>query len=165
VRQARYSLQGPCWIDVEEFRDDVVRGHRASAAGNTSEARQAYSAAIALYKGEFLASEPYEDWALNLRRELGTQYIDAAKWLAREAVQSRQWGVAIEHAELIRAADDLDEDAYQLLMLAHWRSGSRPRAILAYQECEVRLNETLGLRPSALTQKLYQDIRGIQSSN
>ncbi len=159
VRQSHYSLQGACWIDVEVFRSALTQAQRASAAGETVEAQRHFLAAISAYQGEFLSSEPCEEWALSLRRELAAQYIEAAKWLARGAVQARAWAVAIEHAERIRAADDLDEDAYQLLMLAHWKSGRRPRAIMAYQECEARLLESLGLRPSALTLKLYDDLR------
>jgi len=159
VRQSRYSLQGACRVDVEEFRAAMVRARRASAGGDPAEARRSFQAAISAYGGEFLSSEPCEEWALTLRRELAAQYIEAAKWLAREAVTMRAWAAAIEHAERIRAADDLDEEAYQLLILAHWKSGGRTRAIQAYRECEARLADALGLRPSALTLKLYEDVR------
>jgi DNA-binding SARP family transcriptional activator len=159
VRQSRYALQGACRVDVEEFRTAISRARRAPAGGDPSEARHGFQLAISVYRGEFLASEPCEEWALNLRRELAAQYIEAAKWLAREAVTMRAWGGAIEHAERIRAADDLDEEAYQLLMLAHWKSGARSRAIQAFRECEARLADALGLRPSPLTLKLYKDVR------
>jgi DNA-binding SARP family transcriptional activator len=146
-------------VDVEDFRAAVSQARRASAAGDSTEARRKFQIAVSLYQGEFLASEPCEEWAASPRRELAAQHIEAAKWLAQEAVTMRAWGEVIEHAERIRRADELDEEAYQLLMLAHWKSGGRRMAIQAFRECEARLADALGLRPSPLTLKLYEDVR------
>jgi DNA-binding SARP family transcriptional activator len=159
VRQARYSLQGACQVDVEDFRAAVSRARQASSVGEVAKARREFLIAVALYNGEFLASEPCEEWAIRLRRELAGQYVEAAKWLAREAVAMRAWADAIDYAERIRRADQLDEEAYQLLILAHTKSGGRARAMQAYLECEQRLADSLGLRPTALTLKLRDAAR------
>jgi len=159
VRQARYALQGACRVDVEDFRDAISQGKRAVAAGDATEARRQFEDAVTTYRGEFLATEPCEEWALEVRRELATLAVEAAKWLARDAVRLRDWPRALEQAERIRAMDNLDEEAYQLLMLAHAKAGNRARAIQAYAECEDRLREGLGLAPGVLTRRLYDDIR------
>jgi DNA-binding SARP family transcriptional activator len=158
VRQARYALQGPCQVDVEAFRAAASQARRAVATGDSSGARRGFEATVSLYGGEFLALEPCEDWALQIRREMASLYVEAAKWLAREAVQAREWATVIDHAERIQAADDLDEECYQLLMIGHWKSGSRSRAMQAYRDCEERLREALGMAPSPLTRKLEQDV-------
>ena len=50
------------WLDVDEFELHAAAGRRLEAAGELAGAVAAYERAVALYQGDFLADDPYEDW-------------------------------------------------------------------------------------------------------
>jgi DNA-binding SARP family transcriptional activator len=160
VRHGRYSLDTRWWsIDVAEFRANVAAARAAAATEDAETARRSYQRAFTCYAGSFLAAESAEQWALNIRHDLSLEFVDVAKWLARDAVSTRHWARVIELAERIRAEDDVDEEAYQLQMLGHWRQGNVTRALAAYRNCVERLREALDLHPAPVTEHLYNEIR------
>ena len=66
------------WIDADEFEHCVGVGLRAMQRGEHAAAEQALSRAATLRRGDFLADEPYADWALSERdrlRDLATRVL------------------------------------------------------------------------------------------
>jgi len=86
-------------LDVERFFAmlDLARGSRGhDPAGTLTLLR----AAVGLYRGDFLADDPYEDWTLPLRDESTTAYVGALR-------------------ELAALTDDTDEKVHALLRIIH----------------------------------------------
>jgi len=59
----RITDQVEVWTDVEHFERSCNAGQRADRAGDRAAARHSYETACQLYEGDFLAEEPYTDWA------------------------------------------------------------------------------------------------------
>lgn len=109
-------------IDVEEFLESAEAGRLAEA-----EAR---------YGGEFLAEDPYEDWAVALREEARSAYLAVARRLAHEAA-SDDPDRAIRHLLRILGQDPYDEHAHLFLvavLAGNRRHGEARRAYRAYSQ-------------------------------
>ena len=63
LKAGAYRLDGGLglWVDVDEFERHVERGHRLEAALELPAAVAEYELATALYQGDFLADDPYEE--------------------------------------------------------------------------------------------------------
>jgi DNA-binding SARP family transcriptional activator len=74
-RFGSYRIAGSAavWTDVEQFESVREAGIRAVSRGNHQAARQSYEIACQLYEGDFLADEPYLEWATPIRETLLAQ--------------------------------------------------------------------------------------------
>lgn len=110
--------------------------------------------AVALYEGAFLGEAAAELWALVYGERLYGKYLRAVLKLG----QSRQTQGAFEHAiELYQNAlehDDLQESLHQRLLVCYAETGRCADGLRAYERCRKRLQETLGVSPSAQTEAL-----------
>lgn len=114
---------------------------------------------IALYEGDFLPEDLYEDWAQKRRTRLQRMYC----WLLENAAQ-----IAIEGAMGTRACDYLqtllehnrtDEPAHHQLMLVYARLGRRSDALRQFQFLCEALHEDLHASPMPETVGLYRTIQ------
>ncbi len=144
-----------CWIDVDEFDlrlSGVLQAEPELALRNSR-------TAIQLYRGDYLPELLYESWASEERERLLARYLSAATDLAARLVQQGVLTEAIECCEQILRRDRCYEEAYQVLMQAHARSGSRSQAIRTYTRCVQSLNDELGIEPLPETIQMYDRIR------
>lgn len=152
------DLQKVC-IDVEILEKYIIIGNEAYTK-DKSIAKQAYKAAINLYKGAYLPNRIYEDWTSEEREKsqlliLGA-YITLAEILLKEN--------PLESIRLAQNALSIDatwEDAYRIQMQAYVAKGNRPQAIKTYLKCEVILEEEYGISPLPETKNLLKDIEAI----
>lgn len=143
-----------CWIDVDEF--DL----RLSAVPHADPdlALRNSRTAVQLYRGDYLPELLYESWASEERERLLARYLSAATDLATRLVQAGSLSEAIELCEQVIRRDRCYEEAYQILMLAHARSGSRSQAIRAHTRCIQSLHDELAIEPLPETTDLYNRI-------
>lgn len=139
------------WVDVTEFEASVARARVTKDV-------DLYRAAIALWQGELLPEDLYEDWAAS-RRE--TLHQEAAAVLAElaEALEAR--GELDEAAGLVRRAhamDPTDEEAARALLRVLALSGHRSEAMTVYQSLCEALERELGTRPAVETVQLHEQI-------
>jgi ATP/maltotriose-dependent transcriptional regulator MalT/DNA-binding SARP family transcriptional activator len=110
--------------------------------------------AVALYEGAFLGEAATEPWALVYGERLYGKYLRAVLKLG----QSRQTQGAFEHAiELYQNAlehDGLQESLHQRLLVCYCETGRYADGLRAYERCRNRLQEALGVIPSAQTEAL-----------
>ncbi len=155
----RIHPQVRLWLDVDEFDAHVSLGRRAEARGESGRATQEYEFAAELYRGEFLADDPYEEWAALIRERLRLTYLDALGRLSDVCFAAGQYAACVNLCQRILERDSCREDAHRRLMRCYSRQGQSPLALMQYRVCAHALADELGVGPEPATAELYERIR------
>jgi predicted ATPase/DNA-binding SARP family transcriptional activator len=139
------------WLDTDAFDAACLRARRTRNP-------QDYRTAAALYRGDLLPEDRFEDWAEG----------------PREAFRERHLGLLVEYAEVlsglgehthvvdvvgaVTAADPFHEGAYRTLMTALAASGRRYEALAAFDRLREALAEEYAAEPEPATRRLYRDL-------
>lgn len=148
------------WIDVEALEKYVIIGNE-SYGTNDDTAKNAYKAAIDLYKGMYLPNRIYEDWSSEEREKIQVLILGAYITLA-EMVLEKKPLESIRLAQSALAIDATWEDAYRIQMQAYIAKGNRPQAIKTYSKCETILEDEYGIAPLPETKQLLKTIEAIR---
>ena len=130
-------------VDADEFEREARAGLIALAADERDMAVPHLEAAMALYKGDFLPDERYEDWAINERERLRDL---ACKPLRALAELTDDPDAAAFHLERLAEMEPLDVDVHRELIGVWMRQGRRSRAMRHYRAVQSRLMRELGER-------------------
>lgn len=132
------------WVDVDAF-DDAVR------RGDTEEA-------LALYAGDLLPENRFEDWVETRRTQLRTSVVrlllDQAS--AREGRGDSR--AALASLERLVSIDPLHEEAHARLMRLTAVGGDRHAALRWYSRLVEGLRDELGVSPTEELRRLHGDI-------
>ncbi|MET8118333.1 BTAD domain-containing putative transcriptional regulator [Micromonospora sp. NPDC005189] len=131
-------------VDVESFLTAAEEAQAAQRAGHPAATRLLIRA-DELYGGDFLADDPYEDWAQPLREEAQVAHTSVLRALAQHASDTDQ---KLVYLMRLVHRDQYDEDAHLELvqvLRAAGRHGEAQRRYRAYAE---RMRE-LGIAPAA----------------
>ncbi|HVD16357.1 MAG TPA: BTAD domain-containing putative transcriptional regulator [Actinomycetota bacterium] len=139
------------WLDTDAFDAARQRARRTRDP-------QDYRTAAALYRGDLLPEDRFEDWAEG----------------PREALRERHLGMLVEYAEVLHGlgehtqvvdivgavttADPFHEGAYRMLMTALAASGRRYEALAAFDRLREALAEEYAADPEPATKRLYRDL-------
>lgn len=168
---AGYSLAtDSVWIDLEEFRRLCGRAHDWRRRAAWAPAVAAYRAADALYRGDLLEEDPYEDWAAGPREQLREIHLALQAELAECLLRLGAPAEAVEICERGLANEPTREGLYVPLMRAHAAAGHLAEALQAYERCRRALAEELGVDPgpavrAAHARLLRDDESGAESSS
>ncbi len=143
------------WLDVEVF-ESLLR--QVEKSGTNSEKQRLLEEATALYRDDYLISDPYADWVKSERERLRELYFHALLSLADLYSKAGNYTDAIPLVRLILSKDEVRENAYQSLMRYQAESGDSAAALITYERCRSILGEELGADPSPLTQELHSRI-------
>lgn len=146
--------------DVDDFDERCEEGRRLRREGLDQEAASVYERAIALYEGDYLIEDLYEDWTMVERERLANAYLEMLGWLAEHYADTGEHQRTIEACYRILEKDRCHEDSYRLLMRSYVRLGLRARALHQYRLCERTLGQEYGTSPSPETQSLYGSLLG-----
>jgi len=131
---------GSVTVDAVRF-EELAR--RALAAGDAAAAGEA----LALYGGELLPADRYEEWAEARRDELRHSHLDLLRLDGR-------W-------EAVAELDPADERAHLALMRQHAANGDRHAALRQFERLDRTLRRELGVAPgreaSALRDRLLAE--------
>jgi DNA-binding SARP family transcriptional activator len=147
------------WLDVEEFDRLIERGRLHEDAGETDQATAAYEFATGLYRGEFLADDPYDDWAALIRERLRLANLDTLGRLSSLHFNAGRYAASASLCRRIIEQDPCREDAYRRLMRCYSRQGQPHLALIQYRACVRTLENELGVEPDLATAKLHDQIR------
>lgn len=147
------------WVDVEEFESRVEAAQRLDARGETPAATREYQAAEALYQGDFLADDRYDDWVLRRRQSLKETYLTVLEWLGRYYLERSDYDMCVTVSKKLFAVEPCREETHRRLMRCYSRQGQRYLALRQYHRCEEALAEELDADPSQTTVELYERIR------
>jgi len=140
-------------VDIFEHHLELARRHDDATIQQSH-----LEAAIALYKDDYLISDPYADWAQNERERLQELFFHALLRLAEIRAMCGEYPAAIAACRQVLARDEIRENAYQSLMRYQAESGDSAAALMTYERCRTLLAEELGADPSPVTQSLHQNI-------
>ena len=137
-------------LDLDRFDELLER----SAREPTRLARASLEQALDLVRGEVLEDEPYSTWALDLRGSYQGRVLGAHLDAADAALAELDFAPALAHAEAAATLDRFSERAHRLEMLALYALGRQHEALARYRSFRMRLDEELGLEPTAETRAL-----------
>jgi len=128
-------------VDVEDFLACATSGLSQLQQGSRDQGASALTEAVAMYSGDFLEEDPYEDWAHAMREEVRATYITAVRTLAELSVEAGHPDAAIGHYLRILAQDAWDEKAYLGLVWSLETAGRHGEARRSYREYAARMAE------------------------
>jgi DNA-binding SARP family transcriptional activator len=141
--------------DAVEFDlDHFDRLLEQSARQPTRAARHSLERALELVRGELLEDEPYALWAQDLRGSYQGRVLGAHLDAADAALAERDFDAALAHADAATLLDRFSERGQRLQMLSLYALGRTHEALARYRDYRKRLDEELGLEPSAETRAL-----------
>jgi DNA-binding SARP family transcriptional activator len=155
----RISRELRLWLDVDEFGRCVESGRRLEDAGEIDQATRDYEFAGGLYRGDFLADDPYEDWAALTRERLRLAHLDALGRLSNLYFNAGHYTACASLCQRIIESDPCREDAHRRLMRCYSRQGQAHLALMQYRMCARALAEELGVETDPSTAELHEHIR------
>jgi DNA-binding SARP family transcriptional activator len=147
------------WIDVEVFEERLKAAHQHLASAELVKAEEAFEAATWLYQGEFLADDPYEEWAMVTREHLRLCYLDALDRLSALRLNSGDYPGCVAVCLKLLACDSCREDAHCRLMRCYSRQGQVQLALRQYHSCAAALRTELDVAPAPATIELFDCLR------
>src|SRR5919199_2270528 len=150
-QQVLLRAPGRLWIDAEEFE-------RGAAEALKSSDPRACESALALYEGELLIEDPYEDWAAARREKLRALRQELLSRLSGLYEARGEHARAVERLKEIVALDPSNEDAHRRLMRLYALTGNRHQALRQYEQCLEDLRRELDARPEPATVKPHEQI-------
>ena len=145
-------------IDDEEFERHWLVGHDLEIKGKFDEAMREYKMAEALYQGDYLVDDIYEEWTLVRREALKDIYIGILIRLAKHCAQEEKYESCIRYCQKILAKDPCCEEGYRHLIRCYNQLGQRNRALQWYRVCERTIKTELDIAPEWQTVTLYRQL-------
>ncbi len=147
-RGSGYALdRDRIWIDADEFERAIDEGRAAMARLDSAAAAQHLERANGLYRGAFLADEPYADWAIDERNRLAGMAVSALRVLTALAHERGDSTEAIRHLQRLAELEPLDSAVHRELIRALLAEGRRSDAKRRFDGFAQRLRRALGQEP------------------
>jgi DNA-binding SARP family transcriptional activator len=144
--------------DVAEFDARHEHGRNLEKALRMAEAAEEYQKAVALYQGDYLVEDLYEEWPMIERERLGDVYMEMLNRLAIYHAEIGEYRDCIRTCYRLLEREPSCEDSNRLVMECYARLGLRAQALRHYQLFKGILQRKLGLDPSPEIEALYRRI-------
>lgn len=150
-QQVALRAPGGLRVDAEEFE-------RRAAAAKRGGGADEYEAALAVYAGDLLPEELYEDWAAARREQLRGQYQELLMKLALLYEARGECERGVEQWKRLLNCDPSNEEAHRRLMSLYAQTGNRHLALRQYRQCREVLLKELDAEPERATVELRERI-------
>lgn len=157
-----FDLSGPVSWDLLEFREHLYRGQELIRAQKWVAAIEEFEKGRTLYRGDFLVEDRYDDWAMDIRREITGELRDLLVNLADAYAALGRYPSAISACEDALHKDPLLESVYRRLMRFHYCNGEKGQALKVYRNCLKLFEELFGESPTPATSHLRDMIANDQ---
>jgi predicted ATPase/DNA-binding SARP family transcriptional activator len=157
------KAENDLWVDVHEFRAQVA--DQSLKTPDPKERAQALTAAIRLYRGDFLSgfylrdSVEFDEWQFLEQEDLRRDYASALRQLVMLLEDRGDLETAIKYGRRWLALDPLEEAVHRQLMRMYVAAGNRTLALRQYEKCREILEKELGENPEEETEELGRAIR------
>ncbi len=142
------------WLDVDEFEWTLEQATPTAVASRSEEA-DLLEAAVALYRGDFLAGF-YENWLTADQERLRERFLGALERLTDLTMGRGHYEAALIHARRLAQHDPMREEAHRQVMRLAVLLGRHNEAIRQYEQCRRILAEELDTETSQATEDLYR---------
>ena len=142
--QILLTAPGQLWIDVEMFEQRAAEAIKADD-------QIAYQEALAIYQGDLLSEDLYDDWAATRREQLRSDHQELLLKLARLHEANGHYNQSISRFKELLAADPPNEEAHRQLMRLYAATGNRQQALRQHKECCEVLRKELDAAPEQAT--------------
>lgn len=160
-----YALNpGEFWLDAAAFEAHVAAGVRLARSGKLDDAVAEWRDALALYRGDLLEENIYDDWCAEERERLRELYFDAAERLAAALRHRRQLNEVIEVCRRVLARADCREVFHRILMETLIDMGRLEEAELQYRQCRAVLARDLDVEPLPETRRVFARIQAARTA-
>jgi DNA-binding SARP family transcriptional activator len=157
VHRGAYALGGAdVWLDCEAFTAAAGRAAALESGGLRVDAGEALDEAIALYNGDLLPGDLYEEWTLEARGRLQDVFTDVLLRRARLAGQAGDFELCIRLNRRILERDPAAEEAHREVITAYLELGQRSRALRQAVACREALARHLGVAPDERTLAVFR---------
>jgi DNA-binding SARP family transcriptional activator len=130
-------------IDADGFERKAKAGLSALESGDQERGLELLQAAMAIYRGDFLLDDRYDDWAIAERERLLDLAGQALRGLVTGLADPAQ---AVIYLERLADMEPLDADVQRELIRVWLRQGRRTRAMRRYRTLQSRLMREFGER-------------------
>ncbi|MFE3876463.1 SAV_2336 N-terminal domain-related protein [Kitasatospora sp. NPDC059146] len=145
-------------VDLAVFEQRLAEARQTQEAGDASEAYTLLRSALDLWDGPALDGVP-GPYASGERTRLTERRMAATEEMYATGLALGQHSELANALERLVHENPLRERLCALLMLAHYRSGRRTVALVAYGQLQRALQQELAVVPSPLVTRLYEMIR------
>ncbi|HEX3641524.1 MAG TPA: AAA family ATPase, partial [Ktedonobacteraceae bacterium] len=157
-------VPGSLQIDVDLFESMAKQVQVNMHSGPIKEQQlqstlDGFDKVLALYGGDYLPDDLYEDWAHRRRDRLRRTYSWLLEQAAKVALAGSQGQHACEYLRALLECNNTDEHSHRELMLIYARMGRRREALNQYSLLREALEEELGANPLPETVELYHAIQ------
>jgi predicted ATPase/DNA-binding SARP family transcriptional activator len=145
-------------IDARRFETLIGEARVARVGGDTAAARRLLDEALGLWRGPALADVGFESFAQAEIARLEELRVAALEERLDARLEAGEHALVVAELEQLAAEHPSRERLVGLLMLALYRCGRQTDALEVYTRGRLRLDEELGLEPSAELQRLQEAI-------
>jgi DNA-binding SARP family transcriptional activator len=134
-------------IDADEFETLAREGLAAARGREESVAIERLEHALALYRGDLVADEPYAEWAYVERDRLRSLAAEALRELIPLLLERRDLPRAAAALERLADFEPFDGETQRLLLATYLAQGRRSEAARRYGAFKARLARDFGEEP------------------
>jgi DNA-binding SARP family transcriptional activator len=134
-------------VDADDFEEAAERGLRAHAEGAADRAREALERAAALYRGEFLADEPYAEWAFAERDRLHDLACRVMRALADLRLAADDPTAAVQALARLTELEPFDGEGQRALLGLLISLDRRSEAVRRYRQLRAQWLDAFGEPP------------------
>ena len=131
-------------IDADLFEQGVRTGIAAYVSGEEAIAARSLREATDLYRGDFLADEPYAEWSLSERDRLRELAGRACRALVEHEIRVGDLDTAAEYGERLIDLDPFDFEVQRAVLMIALRRGRRSEALRRYGTMRRRMLSEFG---------------------
>ena len=145
-------------VDVDRFQHLIQQGDNRKP-DELRKAADDYLAALSLYKGTYLAENPYEVWLVPIRNYYQRLYIKTIDKTVDILNELEAYDEIISLCEKALEIEPYEESIHLHLMRGMLRSGKSKSALWHYEYTEQLLKKELGVEPSPIMKEMLRKIQ------
>lgn len=145
------------WLDAAVFERVAIEALAGCDAG-------ACRGALALYTGDYLPDDIYDEWTIARREALRGKYLALLLHLADLRAAAGDSDEAARHLRDLLVVEPSHEAAARALMAAQAAGGHPAEAVRTYHALTDALQRDVGVEPAAQTRALYETLLAAQAS-